>query len=67
MALCYIFAIKRNYPKGDPVSFKEALVITKDAVFAIGAMFIIVGGVAIETVQALESQMLMRHYKGFLE
>lgn len=32
MVLCYIFAIKRNYPKGDPVSFKEALVITKDAV-----------------------------------
>lgn len=45
MVLCYIFAVKRNYPKGEPVSFKEGLLITKDAVFAIGAMVIIVGGV----------------------
>ncbi len=32
-----------------------------------GTSIIIVIGVAIETVQALENQMLMRHYKGFLE
>ena len=32
-----------------------------------GTSIILVVGVAIETVQALESQMLMRHYKGFLE
>ena len=32
-----------------------------------GTSIIIVVGVAIETVQALESQMLMCHYKGFLE
>ena len=32
-----------------------------------GTSIIIVVGVAIETVQALETQMLMRHYKGFLE
>ena len=55
MVLCYIFAIKRNYPKGDPVSFKEALVITKDAVFAIGAMFIIVGGVVAGLFTATEA------------
>lgn len=55
MALCYIFAIKRNYPKGDPVSLKEALVITKDAVFAIGAMFIIVGGVVAGLFTATEA------------
>ena len=42
MALCYIFAIKRNYPQRViPYRSREALVITKDAVFAIGAMFII--------------------------
>ena len=29
--------------------------------------FIIVVGVALETVKALENQMLMRQYKGFLE
>ena len=36
--------------------------------FAIGGTsLLIVVGVAIETVRTLESQMLMRHYKGFLE
>ena len=32
-----------------------------------GTSIIIVVGVALETAQALESQMLMRHYKGFLD
>jgi len=32
-----------------------------------GTSVIIIVGVALETVKALESQMLMRHYKGFLE
>ncbi len=32
-----------------------------------GTSMIIVVGVALETVQSLENQMLMRHYKGFLE
>ena len=31
----------------------------------IGAMFVV--GVALETVKQLESQMMMRHYKGFLD
>ena len=32
-----------------------------------GTSVIILVGVALETVQQIESQMLMRHYKGFLE
>ncbi len=32
-----------------------------------GTSIIIVVGVALETVQAMEAQMMMRHYKGFLE
>ena len=32
-----------------------------------GTSIIIVVGVALETVKAMEAQMLMRHYKGFLE
>ena len=32
-----------------------------------GTSVIIVVGVALETVKALEAQMLMRQYKGFLE
>ena len=44
------------------------MVSTKFASMAIGGTsVIIVVGVALETVQAIEAQMLMRHYKGFLE
>ena len=32
-----------------------------------GTSIIIVVGVALETVKQLESQMMMRHYKGFLD
>ena len=32
-----------------------------------GTSIIIVVGVALETVKAIEAQMLMRHYKGFLD
>ena len=32
-----------------------------------GTSILIVVGVALETVQQLESQLVMRHYKGFLE
>jgi preprotein translocase subunit SecY len=41
---------------------------TRSAGIALGGTSIIIAvGVALETVKALESQMLMRHYKGFLE
>ena len=44
------------------------MISTKFASMAIGGTsVIIVVGVALETVQAIEAQMLMRHYKGFLE
>ena len=42
-------------------------IIGNDSVSIGGTSVIIVGGVALETVKALESQMLMRQYKGFLE
>mgnify|MGYP002617200157 FL=1 len=32
-----------------------------------GTSLMIVVGVALETTQQIESQMMMRHYKGFLE
>ena len=32
-----------------------------------GTSIIIVVGVALETVKSLEAQMMMRHYKGFLD
>ena len=48
-----------------PIFMNMALNITN---FAIGgSSLLIVVGVAIETVNQLESQMIMRHYKGFLD
>ena len=42
-------------------------VVQNSAMSIGGTSIIIIGGVALETVKALESQMLMRQYKGFLE
>ncbi len=42
-------------------------IVNNSALAIGGTSVIIVVGVALETVQALESQMLMRQYKGFLE
>ncbi len=55
MILCYFISIKRHYPKGDRVPFKQALAVTKDAFFAIFAMVIIVGGVSCGMFTATES------------
>ena len=41
--------------------------IGNDSIGIGGTSVIIVVGVALETVKALENQMLMRQYKGFLE
>ena len=45
----------------------SAMIPTLSALAVGGTSVIIVVGVALETVQQLESQMVMRHYKGFLE
>ena len=42
-------------------------IISNPSVSIGGTSVIIVVGVALETVKALENQMLMRQYKGFLE
>ena len=47
-----------------PIVFQ---MITKINVSLGGTTMLIVVGVALETVRSLESQMMMRHYKGFLE
>jgi preprotein translocase subunit SecY len=48
-----------------PIIFSSASRMTGIALG--GTSIIIVVGVALETVKNLEAQMLMRHYKGFLE
>ena len=46
-----------------PMSFRQIL----PGMILGGTSLLIVEGVALETVRALESQMMVRHYKGFLE
>ena len=55
-----------------PTVFSQitSLVLSKDGGMNIslgGTSIIILVGVALETVQQLESQMMLRHYKGFLD
>ena len=59
-----------------PIVFSQltTLILTKTTVYADGmnvslggTSIIILVGVALETVKQLESQMMMRHYKGFLD
>lgn len=55
MIVCAVYSIKRQYPKGDPVSFKEAYAIIKDALVALFTAVIIMGGVATGKFTATES------------
>lgn len=48
-----------------PIIVENATSITNLSIG--GTSVIIVVGVALETVKMIEAQMLMRHYKGFLE
>jgi tripartite ATP-independent transporter DctM subunit len=45
MVLAFIVATKRDYPKGDPVAFKDAIRITWEAVAGLFTVIIIVGGI----------------------
>ena len=45
MILSYIIAVRRNYPTGRTYSFKEAILVTKDALLGIFTAVIILGGV----------------------
>lgn len=45
MIISYIIAVRRNYPKGEKISFGEAVKCTKDALWGIMTAVIIMGGV----------------------
>ena len=55
MALCYIFAIKRNYPKGDPFSIKAFVKQLGTSIWALAAVIIVVFGVVGGVFTATES------------
>ncbi len=50
-----------------PIIISEIFLSNLSSLALTGTSLLIVVGVALETVKQLESQMLMRHYKGFLE
>ena len=45
MVISYVIAVKRGYPKGDKVSFKEGLQIASSAILGLLTAVIIIGGV----------------------
>lgn len=55
MVVCAIISVRRQYPKGEKVSLRDALKITKDALFALGTIVIIMGGVVSGIFTATES------------
>jgi tripartite ATP-independent transporter DctM subunit len=55
MAICFIFAVKRNFPRGEKVSLREGLKITLNAVLALFTAVIIVGGTVSGIFTATES------------
>ncbi|MBJ2349598.1 MULTISPECIES: TRAP transporter large permease [Pseudomonas] len=55
MALCLVFAKKRNYPKGEVIPLKEALKICKEAMWGMMTLFIILGGILSGVFTATES------------
>jgi len=55
MIVSYIFAIKRGYPKERKYSWKEAIVISRDAILGLFTAVIIMGGVITGVFTATES------------
>ena len=50
-----------------PIDLTQIFTQNISALSLTGTSLLIVVGVALETVKEIESQMIMRHYKGFLE
>lgn len=55
MVFCYIYAIKRNHPKGEKLGFKQSLLIVRGAITGLLTPIIIVGGVITGIFTATES------------
>lgn len=66
MIVSYVFAIKRGYPKERRYSWKEALVISKDAILGLLTAVIIMGGVISGVFTATESAAIAVVYAFFI-
>ncbi len=66
MIMSYFISIKRNYPKGEKISFKQALKTTKDAALGLLTAVIIMGGVISGVFTATESAAVAAVYAFFI-
>jgi tripartite ATP-independent transporter DctM subunit len=66
MIVSYIFAIKRGYPKERKYSWKEAFVISRDAILGLFTAIIIMGGVISGVFTATESAAIAVVYAFFI-
>jgi tripartite ATP-independent transporter DctM subunit len=66
MIVSYVFAIKRGYPKERRYSWKEALVISRDAILGLLTAVIIMGGVISGVFTATESAAVAVVYAFFI-
>jgi tripartite ATP-independent transporter DctM subunit len=55
MAISYIIAVKRKYPKEAAYSLKESFVVIREALLGLVTFFIIIGGVVLGVFTATES------------
>lgn len=62
MLVTYIIAVKRKYPKGKKFTFKESLVIIKDAGLGLLTALIIIGGIIFGIFTATESAAIAAVY-----
>ncbi len=62
MVVCGVISVKRQYPKGEKVSLKQALFITKDAILALFTAVIIMVGVSAGIFTATESAAIAAIY-----
>jgi len=62
MAISYVIAVKRGYPKERKYTLREAAVVTKDAVLGLMTAVIIIGGVITGVFTATESAAIATIY-----
>ncbi|MFA6682629.1 MAG: TRAP transporter large permease [Sphaerochaeta sp.] len=66
MITTYIISIKKKYPKGRKYTFKEGVVVAKDAVLGLFMIVIIIGGIVLGIFTPTESAAIASAYALFI-
>jgi tripartite ATP-independent transporter DctM subunit len=66
MIYCYVVSIRRKYPVGKPIPFRDALVIIRDSVLGLFTVMIVVVGVVAGIFTATESAAIAVVYAFFI-